>query len=71
MTVNHGGTLTQDYFKSYIKLIITANECSSEEAKNIAFKQLFGEDENRFGQETYKNFLLAYKELKTDISGEW
>ncbi|GAB4074625.1 hypothetical protein GCM10028778_21280 [Barrientosiimonas marina] len=67
MVVNHAGTLTQDYFKSYIKLIMNVNECPLEETKNIAFKQLFGTNESRFGKETYKNFLLAYQKLENEI----
>jgi len=69
MVSNHAGTLTQDYFKSYIKLVMNANECSLKEAKNMAFKHLFETNESRFGKGTYKNFLLAYKELENDISG--
>lgn len=54
MVSNHAGTLTQDYFKSYIKLVMNANECSLKEAKNMAFKHLFETNESRFGKGTYK-----------------
>ncbi|SDM82307.1 hypothetical protein [Sediminibacillus halophilus] len=67
MVVNHGGSLTQNYFKSYIKLILNANECSLKEAKEIVFNHFFERKESRFGEETYKNFLFAYKELEKDI----
>ncbi|QTM98415.1 hypothetical protein ERJ70_03310 [Sediminibacillus dalangtanensis] len=66
MVVNHGGSLTPNYFKSYIKLVLNANECSLKEAKAIVFKHFFEMKERRFGEETYKNFLLAYKELEKD-----
>jgi hypothetical protein len=58
MVVNHAGTLTQDYFRSYIKLVMNANECSLKEAKNKTFKHLFETNESRFGNPMKWKLLL-------------
>lgn len=64
MTINHAGTLGKEYFISYIKLIMNACGCSVDEAKEQTFKRLFNFQMDSMGQETYQQFLKAYKELK-------
>ncbi|MFE8694916.1 hypothetical protein ACFYKT_00940 [Cytobacillus sp. FJAT-53684] len=63
MTINHAGTLGKEYFISYIKLIMNACGCSVDEAKEQKFKRLFNNQEESMGRETYKQFLIAYREL--------
>ena len=63
MTINHAGTLGKEYFISYIKLIMNACGCSVDEAKEQTFKRLFNNQEESMGRETYKQFLIAYREL--------
>ncbi|EWG11210.1 hypothetical protein [Cytobacillus firmus] len=63
MTINHAGVLKKEYFISYMKLIMNAFGCSVEEAKDKTFERLFRFQESEMGQETYTQFLLAYREL--------
>ncbi|MGV3263630.1 hypothetical protein [Cytobacillus oceanisediminis] len=63
MTINHAGSLKKEYFISYMKLIRNAFGCSVEEAKDKTFERLFRLQESEMGQETYTQFLLAYRDL--------
>lgn len=63
MTINHAGSLKKEYFISYMKLIMNAFGCSVEEAKDKTFERLFRLQEIEMGQETYEQFILAYREL--------
>lgn len=63
MTINHAGALKKEYFISYMKLIRNAFGCSVEEAKDKTFERLFRLRESEMGQETYTQFLLAYRDL--------
>jgi len=62
-TVNHGGNLPKEYFKHYIKLVMLSKEMSLEQAKMFTFEHFFHENEEKFGAQTYDNFLTAYSEL--------
>ncbi|MBS4189476.1 hypothetical protein KHA94_04490 [Bacillus sp. FJAT-49705] len=64
MVINHAGVLGREYLIAYMKLIISAFECSVDQAKDLTFQRLFTLKEDSMGQETYQQFLLAYKELK-------
>ncbi|WP_174730402.1 hypothetical protein [Mesobacillus harenae] len=66
MTVNHGGSLSKQYFISYIKLVQNSRNSSIETAKQITMDLFFRMDKSRYGQETYKSFLAAYHELKKE-----
>jgi hypothetical protein len=63
MTINHAGALKKEYFIAYMNLIMNAFECSVEEAKDRTFERLFRLRESEMGQETYAQFLLAYRDL--------
>lgn len=63
MTINHAGALKKEYFISYMKLLMNAFGCSVEEAKDKTFERLFRLRESEMGQETYTQFLLAYRDL--------
>ncbi|URT69112.1 hypothetical protein LIS77_15030 [Cytobacillus firmus] len=63
MTINHAGALKKEYFISYMKLIMNAFGCSVEEAKDKTFERLFRLQEIEMGQETYEQFILAYRDL--------
>ncbi|WP_342376833.1 hypothetical protein [Bacillus thuringiensis] len=64
MIINHAGTLKKSYFLSYMRLIMNAHQCNVEKAKDYLFQSMFGLQVNSLGEETYQNFLEAYKELK-------
>lgn len=64
MTINHAGILGKEYFISYIKLIMKACGCSVDEAKEQTFKRLFNFQEDSMGKDTYRQFLIACKELQ-------
>ncbi|MBY0213857.1 hypothetical protein [Priestia aryabhattai] len=64
MTINHSGRLSKEYFVSYMKLFMNAYEYTAEQAKELTFQRLFGAQCESLGDITYKNFLLAYDELK-------
>ncbi|MBM7660012.1 hypothetical protein JOC85_000779 [Bacillus mesophilus] len=63
MTVNHAGALKKEYFIAYLKLVLNARECTIEEAKDITFNLFFRQNKEIYGEETYKQFLLAYQDL--------
>ncbi|EFV76814.1 hypothetical protein HMPREF1013_03002 [Bacillus sp. 2_A_57_CT2] len=46
-----------------MKLLMNAFGCSVEEAKDRTFERLFRLRESEMGQETYTQFLLAYRDL--------
>lgn len=70
MTINHAGALKKEYFISYMKLIMNAFGCSVEEAKDKTFKRLFQLRESEMGQETYAQFILAYRDLLNETNDE-
>lgn len=63
MTVNHASVLTQDYFISYLKLIMNSREFTLKQAKAFAFDFFFKEDMNRYGNSTWLQFEKAIKEI--------
>lgn len=63
MIVNHGSTLTKEYFLSYLNLIIISRNCSVEQAKELAFELFFNNNEDNFGKETFQRFLAAFNDL--------
>ncbi|WP_409251002.1 hypothetical protein V1502_12630 [Bacillus sp. SCS-153A] len=63
MTVNHGGTLSKEYFISYLSLIMNSRGCSAEQAKEIAFDLFFRGNQEVYGKKTYTEFLTAYSVL--------
>ncbi|MDO6654290.1 hypothetical protein [Anaerobacillus sp. 1_MG-2023] len=70
MITKNAGTLSKAYFKSYMELVMSARECSLEEAKGYAFEQLFQNNEQANGPETYEKFKMAYAELLDKVSAE-
>lgn len=64
MVVNHGSTLSIDYFKSYFRLILNTRTTDIDEAKVILFDHLFKNKADKFGETTYEHFLKAYEEMK-------
>jgi hypothetical protein len=63
MIVNHGGSLSKGYFKSYLHLIRQSRASSIEEAKQIALEIFFKNNPYKYGQKTYQQFLKAYQEM--------
>ena len=59
MTVNHGGRLQPDYFRSYLSLIMSSRQCTVECAREFMLKTFFQDDPEKFGPESYENFQLA------------
>ncbi|MEK3981302.1 hypothetical protein MKY37_20025 [Psychrobacillus sp. FSL K6-2836] len=57
MPVNNGGNLSKEYFKSYLNLIMVANMCTMEEAKEYMFEQFFKGNKDTFGEYSYYQFL--------------
>ncbi len=64
MVINHASTLSKEYFKSYIKLIMNAENCSLDRARELTFQQLFKMNKEAYGKDTYENLTEGYKELK-------
>ncbi|MCU9612548.1 hypothetical protein OEV98_03090 [Caldibacillus lycopersici] len=63
MTVNNSGVLRKEYFIAYLKLVIHAKQVNVNEAKEYTWKHFFHQNKVKFGEATYHNFELAYKEL--------
>lgn len=64
MIVNHASTLSKEYFKSYIQLIMNTKNCSLDKGREITMQRLFDMNKYSYGEETCENFKKAYKELK-------
>lgn len=64
MTVNHGGNLKEEYFISYLKLIMASRECEAVCAENFAFKTFFSGDAAKFGKSTFERFKRAVASLE-------
>jgi len=63
MIYKNASKLKKEYFISYIKLAMNAQGLNIAEAKNITFERLFDLNPEKYGTETYQNFLNACKEL--------
>ncbi|MBM7573679.1 hypothetical protein [Aquibacillus albus] len=66
MIVNHAGTLKKDFFIAYLSLVMNAKNCTLNQAKETTFERFFKQDKDIYGQETYQQFLLAYRSLRSD-----
>lgn len=63
MIINRGGTLSVAYFTSYFELILASRTTDVDEASKIVFQRLFNNNPRQLGNETYQQFLQAYKDL--------
>ncbi len=63
MVVNHGGNLSKDYFAAYLKLIMTAKNCSALCAKEDMFQRFFKGQSGSYGPSSFDQFNIASKEL--------
>lgn len=64
MTVNHGSTLSVDYFISYLELIMLARQFSLEEAMFYMRNHFFKGEAHLFGVVTAKHFEQAIQLLE-------
>ncbi|WP_324609843.1 hypothetical protein [Oceanobacillus damuensis] len=64
VVINHGGALRKEYFISYLTLVMNTMQCPVEQAKEVTFQRLFRNDTKTLGKESYRQFLLAYEELR-------
>lgn len=64
MITKNGGKLSKSYFVSYLNLVMNARACTLAEAQAFAFKELFHNDQEKYGVATYEEFKKAYSELK-------
>lgn len=63
MTVNHGGRLQPDYFRSYLSLVMNSRECNIECARDFMLKTFFQSNPEKFGPESYASFQVAVESL--------
>lgn len=63
MTVNHGGTLTKAYFKSYLKLLLSTRAGSLKEAEDLTVDLFFKGNLELYGQGTKLAFEQALREM--------
>ena len=59
MTVNHGGRLQPDYFRSYLSLVMNSRDCSLPGARDYMVKNFFRGNPEKYGTESYISFLSA------------
>lgn len=59
MPVNNGGKLSEEYFISYLKLIMATKMCTLEEARECKFEHFFLGNKDTFGEFSYYQFLQA------------
>ncbi|TWT26376.1 hypothetical protein [Planomicrobium sp. CPCC 101110] len=68
MTVNHGGNLKPDYFRSYLSLVMDSRNCNLKQAENYMLKTFFKNNRNQYGSSTYGSFMAAINSLKKEDS---
>lgn len=59
MTVNHGGRLQPEYFKSYLTLIMSSHECDLDCARNFTINTFFNGNPEVYGPYSRKSFEEA------------
>ncbi|OEL06913.1 hypothetical protein AST13_02425 [Staphylococcus xylosus] len=64
MRINHAGTLSVDYFVSYLNLIIISREVSLKEAISYMKSEFFKGEADMYGKTTEAHFNQALQELK-------
>lgn len=64
MVINNGGNLSEEYFISYLSLVMNSRKCTLEEAKEVTFERLFNNNEKSLGSISFHHFFSAYDELK-------
>ncbi|MFS0561401.1 hypothetical protein AB1K91_11725 [Terribacillus sp. 179-K 1B1 HS] len=64
MMMKNAAILSEEYFISYFRLLLNTRGCTVEEAYQLTVEQIFEGDINIFGEETKKNFKLAYQTVK-------
>ncbi|HGO3521439.1 hypothetical protein [Staphylococcus agnetis] len=64
MRINHAGTLSVDYFVSYLNLIMISREVSLKEAISYMKKEFFNGEPDMYGEITETHFNQAIQELK-------
>ena len=66
MVIKNGSKLSEAYFESYFKLQMNTLNRTLDEAYEHTQKEFFAGNTDRFGKETYKNFLSAYEKMHLD-----
>ncbi|MCP2036523.1 hypothetical protein L1279_003566 [Planomicrobium sp. HSC-17F08] len=66
MTVNHGGRLQPDYFRSYLFLVMNSRQCTVECARDFVLTTFFQGNPEMFGPESYESFQIAVKSLSKE-----
>ena len=64
MKINHAGTLSGDYFVSYLNLIMISREVSLKEAVSYMKNEFFKGKTDLYGKVTETHFNQAIQELK-------
>ncbi|WP_077305306.1 hypothetical protein [Terribacillus halophilus] len=62
--MKNAAILSEEYFLSYFRLLLNTRGCTVEEAYQLTVDQIFEGDLNVFGEDTKKNFKLAYQAIK-------
>ncbi len=66
MTVNHGGNLTEEYFRAYLSLVMSSRNYTLEKAKDFMLETFFKGNLATFGPITYASYINAVKSLSVD-----
>lgn len=66
MTVNHGGNLTEEYFRAYLSLVMNSRNYTLEKAKEFMLETFFKGNLATFGPITYASYINAVKSLSVD-----
>ncbi|GAB3049539.1 hypothetical protein [Virgibacillus ainsalahensis] len=64
MPVKNAGTLSKDYFISYLKLQMNTQKLTIDQAIDQTFKHFFNSNKDRYGESTYQSFLQACRTME-------
>ncbi|MGX2962098.1 hypothetical protein JNUCC23_23135 (plasmid) [Peribacillus sp. JNUCC 23] len=68
MRVHHSGALSQEYFYSYMKLIMSTRASSFEEMRHIVETHFFKGDLDAYGAHTRAQFEIAILQIQHEIN---
>ncbi|WP_025784588.1 hypothetical protein [Sporosarcina sp. D27] len=57
MTVNHGGNLSEEYFRAYLSLVMNSRNYNLEKAKEFMLETFFKGNLSSFGPVSYASYI--------------
>ncbi|MET3656249.1 MULTISPECIES: hypothetical protein [Sporosarcina] len=66
MTINHGGNLTEEYFRAYVSLVMNSRNYTLEKEKHFMVESFLTGNPTTYGPITGASYINAVKVLSLD-----